>query len=80
MVYILLHTRCNLKATQMNVQYCQNQELMFHKVKLGHNTAKATKNIYCTKGQGTIDLKYINQMFQEISLGLQEPQQSANAR
>ena len=49
-------------------------ELIFYKFKLSHNATKATKNICCAKGEGTVH--HNNQMVQEIPLRLQEPQSS----
>ena len=44
---------CDLKSTQMNRQCHLIQEL--YEFALGHNTAKATKNICCSKGEGAVD-------------------------
>ena len=40
----LLHSVCDLKATQMNVQHSILWEFMFYKFKLAHNAMEATKN------------------------------------
>ena len=42
----LLHCVCDLKATQMNAQWSQIQELMFYEFKPAYNVLEATKNIY----------------------------------
>ena len=54
----LLHSVCDWKAGQMNVQFNLIQEHMLYKFRLGHIT-KATKNIYIVKGEGTIDYSTI---------------------
>ena len=51
--YALLHSVRDLKAAQMNVQRNLIQELMFYELELRHNLAEATRNICCTKGEGT---------------------------
>ena len=45
----LLHSICDLKATQMNMQFSLIEELMFYEFKLGHNVMEVTKNICCAK-------------------------------
>ena len=45
---------------------------MLYKFEHGHKTTEATKSIHSVKDESTVD--HINQMAQEISLGLQEPQ------
>ena len=60
----LLHSMCDLKIAQMNLKYSLIQELLPYEFKLGHNAAETTKNIYCVKG---------NQTVEEILLRLQEP-------
>ena len=57
---------CDLKATQMNVQYTVIQEFMFHKFKLGHNTVKATENICCVKCKGRVDHSTVTRGFKEL--------------
>ena len=66
----LLHSVCNLKAVQRNVQHSLIKELMLYKFKLGDDAAKTTKNICCVKGEGAVD--HSNQMVQEILFQLQE--------
>ena len=46
---------CNLKATQMNVQRSLNREPTLYDFELGYNFMKATKNIWCAKGESIID-------------------------
>ena len=53
--YALLHFICDLKATQMNIQYSLILELMFYNFKLGHNVTEVTKNISCVKGESAVD-------------------------
>ena len=47
---------------------------MLSKFKLGYDAVKATKNICCVKDEGAVD--HSNQMDKEISLWMQEFQQS----
>ena len=39
---------------------------MLHKFKLGHNATKATKNIYCAKGEGMVDYKTVTRQFKKF--------------
>ena len=43
--YALLHFVCDLKAAQMNMEHSRIQVFMSYKLKLGHNTTEATKNM-----------------------------------
>ena len=52
---VLLHSMCDLKAAQINVQRCLIWELMPYEFELVHNTVEATKNICCAKGEGAVD-------------------------
>ena len=47
----LLHSVCDMKATQINVQCSLIWYFMLHGFKLGHNAAETIKNIYCAKGE-----------------------------
>ena len=67
----LLHSVSDLKAPQMNVQYCLILEFMFSEFEVSYNVIEATENICCIKGDGVVD--HSNQMVQEILLKLQEP-------
>ena len=59
----LLHSVCNLKASQMNVLHSLIQEIILYEFKLGHNAAEATKNICCvTKGEGADDYSKIKRL------------------
>ena len=51
----LLHSMCDLKATQMNVQGSLIRKLIYYKFEVGHNTVGAIKSIYFAKGEGTVD-------------------------
>ena len=50
----LLHSMCDLKGAQMNVQHRLTQELMLYKFELGQNTTEATKNICFMKSEGSV--------------------------
>ena len=45
----LLHSVCDLKTTQMNMQHNLIWELMLYKLKLVHNVMEAAKNICCAR-------------------------------
>ena len=47
--YTLLHSVCDLKVAQMNVQCSLIWELMFCQFEQGQNTIEVTKNICCAK-------------------------------
>ena len=51
----LLHSLCDLKEAQMNIQHSLIQELMLYVFKLGDNVIEATKNICHTKEEGAVD-------------------------
>ena len=63
----LLHSVCNLKATQMNMQHCLIWELVLYKFEL-----EVTINIVCSWSE------YSNLMVQEITFWLQEHEQLGN--
>ena len=42
---------------------------MFYKYELGHNADKAAKNIFGTKGEGTIDNNIVTRWFKKFCLG-----------
>ena len=65
----LLHFMCNLKSSQMNVQYSLIQELRLYKFELGHNTTESTKNICCAKDEGAIDHSAVTRWFKKFYLG-----------
>ena len=52
--YNLLHSTCDLKAAQVNVHHSLILKLILNKFKLGHNTVKDIKNIWCVKGEPEI--------------------------
>ena len=52
--FILLHSVCNLKTTQMNVQRSLIRELMLYEFDLGHNATEATKKNTCAKAEGVV--------------------------
>ena len=64
----LLHSMCDLKAPQMNVQHSLIQELLLYEFKLGHNTAEATKNIYCMNGEGIVDHSTVTRWLKKFYL------------
>ena len=76
----LFHTVCDLKTTQMNMQYNLIWELMLYEIELGHNMTEATKNIYCMKGEGAIDHSTVIRWVKQLYAGLQKPQWSDKVR
>ena len=70
---VLLHSRLDLKAPQMNVQHCLVQELVLYEFELGHNTKEANKTFVMQKEkEQLIKVQWTNQMVREILLWLQE--------
>ena len=65
----LLHSTCDLKAIRSNVQCCLIWELMLYAFELGHNDIETTKNIFCTKGEGSVDHRMVTRWFKKFSLG-----------
>ena len=53
--FTLLHSVCDLKATQMNVQCSLIWELMFKEFKLGQNIVEAIKNMFYAKDEGAVN-------------------------
>ena len=58
-----------LKADHMNVQHSLIQELMVYEFEMDHNTAEATKNICCAKGEGAIDHDSVSSGFKKFCSG-----------
>ena len=50
----LLPSVCDLKTTQMKVQWSLIQELMFYEFGLDHNTVEATINVCGAEDEGTV--------------------------
>ena len=50
----------DLKAAKTIVKRSLIRELMVYEFELGHNAAETTKDICCTKGEGTLDQSAIN--------------------
>ena len=53
---------------------------MLYEYELGHDVAKATKDICYAKVENSVDNKISNQMVNELPLGLQERQKSKKFR
>ena len=62
----MLHSMCNLKATQMNMQHNLIQELMLYKFQLGCIGAEATKNTCCVKSEGTVNHSTVTRNFAQV--------------
>ena len=65
----LLHSMCDLKFTQMNMQHSLIWELMLYKYKLSHNTMEATKNICCAKGEEVVDHSTVTRWWNKFCSG-----------
>ena len=65
----LLQSKCDMKAIQMNVQCSLIREVKLYRCKLGHNTAKAIKDICCTKVERTVDHSTVTRLFKKFCSG-----------
>ena len=75
----LLHSMCDLKATQMDIQRSLIRKIMLFEFELDQNAAEATKNICCAKGEYAVDHSVVRRCSRN-SLELQESQQSGKVR
>ena len=64
----LLHCVCDLKSSQMNMQFGLIWEFMFYEFKLGHNDTELIKNIWYVKGEGAVDCT-VTRWFKKFFLG-----------
>ena len=65
----LLHSACDLEATEMNVQHSLIWKLMIFLFKLYHNTIEARKNICYAQGKGAIDHSTVTILLKKFCLG-----------
>ena len=65
----LLHSVCDLKAPEINIQSSLIWEGMFYKFELGQNAAEATKNICHAKGEGKVDHNTLMRWFKKFRSG-----------
>ena len=63
---LLYSNVCNLKTTQKNIHYSLIQELVLYKFKLGHNLTKATKIIFCMKGEDAVEYGAVTRCFKKF--------------
>ena len=63
------HFGHDLKAAQMSVQRSLIQKLMLYMFELCHNIAKATENICCVKGEGSVDHSTVTRGLKKFCLG-----------
>ena len=68
-MHALLHSMCDLKAEQINVQCNLIQELLLYKFELHHNAVEVTKNIYCAKAEGTVNHTKVTKWHKNFRLG-----------
>ena len=61
----MVHSMCDLKVTQMNLQHGQIMEFMFYEFELN----QVTQNICCVKGKGTVDHSRETRRLQIFCLG-----------
>ena len=64
--WVLFSTVCELKAAQMNIQYCLIWEFIFYEFKLGHNAGETTKNV---KAEDTVDHSMVTRWFKKFHSG-----------
>ena len=50
----------------MNVQSSQIRELMLYDFELSYDAAEATKSIFCTKGESSVDQNATNGWFKKF--------------
>ena len=62
----LLHSVTDLKTAQMNMQRNLIWELTLYGFELGYNSAEATKNTCCTKGEGAVDRSRVMRRFEKF--------------
>ena len=67
--YALLHSVYNLKVTLMNVQCSLIWEFKVYEFELSYNTAQASKNICCAKGEGTVDHSTVSRWSKKFHRG-----------
>ena len=67
--YALLHSMCDMKVTQMNLQSSLFQEFMLYEFKLGCNITDTIKNICCAKVKGTVDHISVSRSFKKFCSG-----------
>ena len=63
----LLFSVCDLKATQMNMQYSLIWELVFYEFELGHNATEAAQNI-SMRSEGEVDHHTVTGWFKKFHL------------
>ena len=69
MHYESLHSMCDLKAAQINVQCSLNWEFMLYKFEQSHNAVEATKNVCCAKSESTVDHSKVIRWFKKFCSG-----------
>ena len=65
----LLHSKCDLKATKMNMHCSIIWELILYQFELGHNIVEATKKICCAKSEGADDQSTATRWFKKLQSG-----------
>ena len=66
LTHALLHSICDLKAAQINVQCSLIQEFLLYEFELGHNAVKAIKNICCAKVEGAVNHTTVTRWFKKF--------------
>ena len=62
-------TKCDLRATQMNVKCSLIWEPMLYPFQMGPNATESTKNICCAKREGTVDHSTVSRWFKKFHSG-----------
>ena len=65
----LLHSICDLKAVQMNLQCSLIWELMLYEFEQGHDTMEVTKNICCMKSESPVVHRRVTRWFKKFCSG-----------
>ena len=66
--YALLHSMCDLKATQMNMKHSLIQEFIFYEFELDHNATEAIKNTCHAKDECAVDHSTVTRWFKKFYL------------
>ena len=65
----LLHSVCDFKAAQMNVQRSLHWELMLYESELSHNAVEVIKNNCCAKSDITVDYSIVTRCLKKFHSG-----------
>ena len=69
----LLHSMCNLKAAQMNLQCSLIWELMIYGFELVHKTVEVSKNVCFAKDEPAVDRNQVSRWLKIFCLRCKNP-------